>query len=86
MAASQQHRGPDHTGFFLDDNVAFAHQRLSIVDLDARSNQPMTKGPLTIVFNGEIYNFRELRARLASHATFTTTSDTEVVLEAWRKL
>jgi asparagine synthase (glutamine-hydrolysing) len=85
MAASQQHRGPDNTGFFLDTDVAFTHQRLSIVDLDARSNQPMTKGSLTIVFNGEIYNFREIRAELARYANFTTTSDTEVVLEAWRK-
>lgn len=85
MAASQAHRGPDHTGFLLDDEVAFTHQRLSIVDLDARSHQPMTKGSLTIVFNGEIYNFRELRAQLERDATFTTTSDTEVVLEAWRK-
>jgi asparagine synthase (glutamine-hydrolysing) len=85
MAESQAHRGPDHTGFLLDNEVAFTHQRLSIVDLDARSNQPMTKGPLTIVFNGEIYNFREIRKQLSGYATFDTTSDTEVVIEAWRK-
>lgn len=85
MADSQAHRGPDHVGFLLEGEVAFTHQRLSIVDLDARSNQPMTKGPLTIIFNGEIYNFVEIRNELAGHARFETSSDTEVVIEAWRR-
>lgn len=85
MAASQAHRGPDHMGYFRDRNTAFAHQRLSIVDLNARSNQPLTKAGLTIVFNGEIYNFREIRRQLEPSVIFQTTSDTEVVLEAWRK-
>jgi asparagine synthase (glutamine-hydrolysing) len=85
MANSQSHRGPDHSGFLVTDNFAFAHQRLSIVDLDVRSNQPMTKGNLTIIYNGETYNFLEIRDQLSEHATFETTSDTEVVLEAWRR-
>jgi len=85
MAYVQSHRGPDHTGFFESSNVFLTHQRLSIVDLSARSNQPMSKEGLVIVFNGEIYNYREIKTELASSTRFVTTSDTEVVLEAWRR-
>lgn len=84
LASAQAHRGPDATGYFRNAHVGLTHLRLSIVDLDARSNQPMTKGNWTICFNGEIYNYKELKAELANRATFDTTSDTEVVLEAWR--
>ena len=85
MAAAQAHRGPDHSGYFQNEFVALTHQRLSIIDLSERGNQPMTKGTWTIVFNGEIYNFQQLKAELSSHVQFHTTSDTEVVLEAWRR-
>ena len=85
MATAQQHRGPDNSGYFQNGLVSFTHQRLSILDLSERSNQPMTKGGWTITFNGEIYNFREIKAELAASADFQTTSDTEVVLEAWRR-
>ena len=69
------------TGF----SVQLGHRRLSIIDLSAAADQPLSKHGLTLVYNGELYNFRELRAELASRgASFVTTSDTEVVLEAWR--
>src|SRR5262245_50213166 len=79
----QQHRGPDAQAVWGDDRVALAHTRLSIIDLDPRSNQPFEKHGLVIVFNGEIYNFRALRTELEqTHGViFRTASDTEVVLE-----
>ena len=62
-----------------------AHRRLSIIDLSTAADQPLVKDGLTLSYNGEIYNYRELRRRLESHGTrFVTNSDTEVVLEAWR--
>ncbi len=81
-------RGPDGSGLSIseDHRLALAHRRLSIIDPDARSNQPMWSqdSRLAITFNGEIYNYRELRAELAGkgHA-FRTTSDTEVLLHAY---
>jgi asparagine synthase (glutamine-hydrolysing) len=78
-------RGPDATGVYrhsaaADRHVCLLHSRLSIIDLDARSNQPFTDGPLTLVLNGEIYNYVELRARLANGLPWRTSSDTEVLL------
>jgi asparagine synthase (glutamine-hydrolysing) len=76
-------RGPDAEGIWKGNGVVLGHRRLAILDLDARSNQPMVSadGNYTIVFNGEIYNFRELRAELEREgAAFHTTSDTEVLL------
>ena len=83
------HRGPDATGTWSqqDDRVAvhLGHRRLSIIDLSAAANQPLSKDGLTLVYNGELYNFKELRADLKAHGVrFATESDTEVVLEAWR--
>ncbi len=83
------HRGPDAAGIWNheDDRVAvqLGHRRLSIIDLSAAANQPLSKNGLTLVYNGELYNFRELRAELATRGVgFATSSDTEVVLEAWR--
>jgi len=83
----QKHRGPDYQGTWNDDYVALAHQRLSIIDLSERSNQPLEKNELVIVFNGEIYNYKELKKQLIeknSKISFTSTSDTEVVLEYYR--
>lgn len=82
-------RGPDGFGSWIDGTgrVGLAHRRLSIIDLDHRAAQPMhaSPGDLVIVFNGEIYNYRELRAGLEQRgATFRTTSDTEVLLELYR--
>lgn len=81
------HRGPDHAGVFTTSHsgrhVALLHTRLSIIDLEARSNQPMTRGPLTIVFNGEIYNYREVGSSLRDVGVkLQTDSDTEVLLES----
>ena len=83
------HRGPDANGTWNheDDRVSIqlGHRRLSIIDLSAAADQPLSKHGLTLVYNGELYNYKELRAELASRgASFVTSSDTEVVLEAWR--
>jgi asparagine synthase (glutamine-hydrolysing) len=83
MGSLLRHRGPDDEGSFVDRGVAFAHRRLAIIDL-LTGHQPMSVGPHTIVFNGEIYNYVELREELtrAGHA-FRTTSDTEVLLRMY---
>jgi len=75
-------RGPDAEGRFERDKVALGHQRLSIIDTQDRSNQPMTRGTLSLVYNGEIYNYKELRSEIASKYghRFETTGDTEVLL------
>jgi asparagine synthase (glutamine-hydrolysing) len=83
------HRGPDACGVLEivdpQTSVVLAHRRLSIIDLSTAADQPLVKGGLTLSYNGEIYNYREIRSDLeAMGARFTTTSDTEVVLEAWR--
>lgn len=84
------HRGPDDAGYWQssDGTVFFAHQRLSVIDLSSAGHQPMlsSDGRFSIVFNGEIYNFIELRDELslAGH-NFKTQSDTEVIIEAYRR-
>jgi asparagine synthase (glutamine-hydrolysing) len=88
MGRRLDHRGPDEEGLFsyVDGkvDVHFAHRRLSIIDLQ-RGQQPLVKDPLVLCYNGELYNYRELRAELVASGThFATNSDTEVVLEAWR--
>jgi asparagine synthase (glutamine-hydrolysing) len=90
MSERIAHRGPDSTGTWsYEDDRGSAHlgfRRLSIIDLSAAANQPLTKDGLTIVYNGELYNYRALRAELSAHGVqFRTQSDTEVVLEAWRR-
>jgi asparagine synthase (glutamine-hydrolysing) len=87
MTDAIAHRGPDGEGLHLEPGVALGHRRLAIIDL-AGGAQPMRTpdGALTIVFNGEIYNFAELRAELqAKGACFRTRSDTEVLLHGWRR-
>ncbi|MCJ2054926.1 asparagine synthase (glutamine-hydrolyzing) [Methylobacterium sp. J-070] len=86
MNAMQFHRGPDGGGVFTDGNVALGHRRLSILDLSELGKQPMTSadGRYTITFNGEIYNYRELRGELAAAGyTFRSSTDTEVLLAAY---
>jgi asparagine synthase (glutamine-hydrolysing) len=81
------HRGPDAAGEWHEDGVFLGHRRLSIIDL-ATGDQPMhsVDRRYVLVFNGEIYNYRELRSVLAREgATFTTTSDSEVILEGYRR-
>ncbi len=78
--------GPDNAGLFVDGKagLAMGHRRLSIIDLSEAGNQPMTTGRHTICYNGETYNFRELRSELENLGhTFESTSDTEVVLKAF---
>ena len=84
------HRGPDDMGEWWsnDGRVGFAHRRLSVIDVSSAGHQPMTDsvGTLTIIFNGEIYNFIELRLELAAKgAVFRSHSDTEVILAAYRE-
>ncbi len=83
------HRGPDSSGIWghEDDQVAIqlGFRRLSIIDLSSAADQPFCKDGLALVYNGELYNYRELRTELAGRGVrFRTESDTEVVLEAWR--
>ena len=83
------HRGPDAVGVLreLGDRrpVQLGHRRLSIIDLSTASDQPFVKDGLRLSYNGELYNYREIRAVLEGHGVrFVTRSDTEVVLEAWR--
>jgi asparagine synthase (glutamine-hydrolysing) len=90
MVRSIAHRGPDGEGIWTSPaaDCVLGHRRLSIIDPDVRSNQPMLSedGRYAIVFNGEIYNFLEIQADLAARGRrFQTTSDTEVLLEAWRE-
>jgi asparagine synthase (glutamine-hydrolysing) len=83
MADTIAHRGPDEEGDYVSGGVGLHHKRLSIIDL-ATGQQPMTRRDVTVVFNGEIYNFVELRAQLKARGhSFETTSDTEVLLEAY---
>jgi asparagine synthase (glutamine-hydrolysing) len=85
MADNIAHRGPDGAGFFVEPGIALAHRRLAIIDL-AAGQQPMYSAAkdVVVVFNGEIYNFRELTAELrALGHIFQTRSDTEVILNAW---
>src|ERR1700744_295732 len=89
MTARIAHRGPDAGGVWSheDERVSMhlGHRRLSIIDLSAAADQPFRKGDLALLYNGELYNFKELRAELeAAGATFRTSSDTEVGLEGWR--
>lgn len=83
-AASRiQHRGPDAAGTLTNDFTTLAHRRLSIIDLDPRANQPMSSpcGRYVLVYNGEVYNYRELKNDLIrKEHVFATESDTEVVL------
>jgi asparagine synthase (glutamine-hydrolysing) len=83
MVARMHTRGPDAEGLWAHTGVVLGHRRLAIIDLDARANQPMVSGDgrYAIVFNGEIYNFRELRQELESEGeSFRTSSDTEVLV------
>lgn len=88
---SLSHRGPDNSGFFketiLGKNLFLGHTRLSILDLSANGNQPMISadGMVVIVFNGEVYNFAELRRTHLKDETFLSHSDTEVVLKLYLK-
>ena len=85
MLDSMAYRGPDGQGLYLNGPVCLGHRRLSIIDL-AGGAQPMSDGRRTLTFNGEIYNYRELRATLEQEGfRFRTASDTEVLLAAYER-
>ncbi|MFM7710353.1 MAG: asparagine synthetase B family protein, partial [Ferruginibacter sp.] len=85
MLQRQAHRGPDGLFYYRNDRIAWGHARLRIIDLSDQANQPMVD-PQTgnvLVFNGEIYNYKELRVKLAHQYSFVTESDSEVLLAAY---
>ena len=78
-------RGPDERGLWHDQNSYFLHSRLKIIDLNRTSSQPMVLGDHVITYNGEIYNFKELKKILISNGfSFKSSGDTEVLLNAWK--
>ena len=85
MQGALAHRGPDDAGAWIHDQVAFAHQRLSIVELSEAGHQPMFSADdrVVVVFNGEIYNYIELRNELKPHYSFASNSDTEVIIAGY---
>jgi len=88
MTNSLKHRGPDDGGFFIDNNVGLGHRRLSIIDLSPAGHQPMADSEnfLQIVFNGEIYNFQEIRKTLENLGyKFKSRTDTEVILYSYKE-
>ena len=86
MTEAIRHRGPDGDGAFLHENIGFGHRRLAIIDLSEAGRQPMASGDgrFVVTYNGEVYNFRELRAQLEDMGhSFNSATDTEVVLNSW---
>lgn len=86
MNDSMSHRGPDADGVYIDDQVALGHRRLSIIDLSTAANQPFKDNSerYALVFNGEIYNFQEVKSLLKEYQ-FKTNGDTEVIMAAYIK-
>src|SRR3954468_8058105 len=87
MIDAIRHRGPDARVTFCDKDVSLAHARLSILDLRAEGNQPMFSADrqLSITFNGEIYNYLQLKKELSAKYNFQTTTDTEVLLYLYKE-
>lgn len=93
MTDSIRHRGPDSEGNYFDGTCGLGHRRLSIIDLSDRASQPMfsSNGRYVIVYNGEVYNFNEIGAKMGMNApdtqktVFKSASDTEVILEAFSR-
>jgi asparagine synthase (glutamine-hydrolysing) len=87
MMQKMKHRGPDDDGFFIEENVGLGFVRLSILDLSQAGHQPMASHNerYVIVFNGEVYNYIEIREELKGDFKFKTGTDTEVVLAAYQK-
>lgn len=85
MLKSQHHRGPDNTGVWENKNVILGHNRLSIIDLSNKANQPYIDSSkrYILTFNGEIYNYIEIREELKHQYSFKTNSDTEVLLASY---
>jgi asparagine synthase (glutamine-hydrolysing) len=85
MISCMHHRGPDSNGWWSDELISLGHNRLSIIDLSDNGSQPMHRGDWVITYNGELYNYLEIRNELKDryNARFITQSDTEVILAAW---
>lgn len=84
MVDTLHHRGPDDRGVYLDTNTSLGHTRLSILDISQKGHQPMEFGNLVLIYNGEIYNFKELRKQLESKGyRFNSGTDTEVLLYSY---
>ncbi len=86
MSAAIAHRGPDDENYYISPNVSLAYRRLAIIDRE-KGNQPIFNedGTKVIVYNGEVYNFRQLRERIEANHTFKTNSDTEVILHLYEE-
>lgn len=88
MCNQQAHRGPDGSGFFCNDEIAFGHRRLAIID-PAHGAQPISNedGSVVVILNGEIYNYRKLRQELEKRGhEFKTDTDTEVIVHLYEEL
>ncbi|UUX91284.1 asparagine synthase (glutamine-hydrolyzing) [Methanoplanus endosymbiosus] len=88
ISSALAHRGPDGEGFYYDDNIGLAHRRLSIIDITDNAAQPMAdeSSEIILVFNGEIYNYIELKSELKEIGhTFRSESDTEVIIHAYKE-
>lgn len=87
MMQAMKHRGPDDEGIFTEGGIGLGHVRLSIIDLSEAGHQPMFSADkrFVIVFNGEVYNYIEIRKLLEKEFVFTTQTDTEVIINAYRK-
>ncbi|MBR3630827.1 MAG: asparagine synthase (glutamine-hydrolyzing) [Oscillospiraceae bacterium] len=88
MMDTIRHRGPDAGGKYVDEDIVLGHRRLSIIDVSEQGNQPLFSedGKLVLVFNGEIYNYRELRAELTEKGyRFATSTDSEVLIYGYRE-
>ena len=86
MTRLLQHRGPDDEGFYVDDMVSLGQRRLSVIDTSQKGHQPMRFEHLVITYNGEIYNFKEIREELKSAGyVFHSETDTEVVLCSYHR-
>src|SRR3989344_5134876 len=88
MTDSLRHRGPDDGGIYINKNVGLGHRRLSVIDISPAGRQPMANedGTLQIVFNGEIYNFQEIRKDLEKNGhKFKSRTDTEVILHSFEE-
>src|SRR5690242_6599493 len=86
--AAQSHRGPDDSDFYRDERVVLGHRRLSIIDLSPLGRQPMSNedGTVWVIYNGEIYNYRELRPELIARGhIFRSNSDTEILLHGYEE-
>ena len=86
MTTALAHRGPDAEGFYQDPCISLGHRRLSIIDLSTAANQPFQDpdGHYVLVFNGEIYNYQEIKQELKDYP-FQTSSDTEVLMAAFKQ-